>query len=185
MKQMFAGAILSLLLFACKNEKTEETKTMEVKSDTASTATSRGPAEFADPKYADIGRNGFQSLASGDVDSWINGFADNAVYQWNTGDSLTGKEAISKYWKNRRSQVIDSLTFSDGILLPLKVNQPQSIEQPGVWLLCWYKVHSKYKSGGSMTQWMHIDMHFDSNDKIDRVIQYMDRAMVAKAEKKS
>lgn len=184
MKQMFAGAILSLLLLGCKNEKTEETKTMEAKSDTTA-AVSRGPAEFADQKYAETGRMGIQALASGDVDSWMNSFADNAVYQWNAGDSISGKEAITKYWKNRRSQVLDSLTFSDAIYLPIKVNQPQSIEQPGVWLLCWYKVHATYKSGGSMTQWLHIDMHFDNNDKIDRVIQYIDRAPVAKAEKKS
>jgi hypothetical protein len=33
-------------------------------------------------------------------------FADNAVYYWNSGDSLVGKPAIDKYWRNRRANVL-------------------------------------------------------------------------------
>jgi hypothetical protein len=114
----------------------------------------------------------------------MSSFADNAVYQWNNGDSLAGKAAITAYWKKRRGEVIDSLTFSNQILLPIKVNKPQSIEQPGVWLLSWHQVTAKYKTGKSMSQWMHTDMHFDASDKIDRVIQYLDRAPINAATKK-
>jgi hypothetical protein len=105
-------------------------------------------------------------------------YADNAVYQWNSGDSLAGKPAISEYWTKRRTELIDSLTFSNEIWLPIKVNQPQSVEAPGIWLLGWYQVNAKYKTGKRMGQWMHIDFHFDATDKIDRVIQYVDRVPI-------
>jgi cyanophycinase-like exopeptidase len=42
----------------------------------------------------------------------------------------------------------------------------------------WYQVTAKYKTGKSMTQWVHTDQHFDANDKIDRLIQYIDRAPI-------
>ena len=76
------------------------------------------PAEFADSKYADIARKGDASLSSGDVDGWMSAFADNAVYLWNNGDSLTGKPAIAAYWKKRRGEVIDSISFKNEIFLP-------------------------------------------------------------------
>jgi hypothetical protein len=40
---------------------------------------------------------------------------------------------------------------------------------------------AKYKTGKSMTQWIHTDLHFDANDKIDRVIMYLDRVPIAAA----
>ena len=131
-----------------------------------------------------MGKSGLDNLSSGNVDAWMESFADNAVYQWNNGDSIAGKQAIIKYWKDRRSNVIDSLTFSNLIWLPVKVNQPQSNEAAGVWLLGWYRLDAKYKTGKKMTQWMHMAQHFDANDKVDRVIHYMDRAPINAATKK-
>ena len=29
-----------------------------------------------------------------------------------------------------------------------------------------------------MSQWIHTDYHFDANDKIDQVVQYIDRAPI-------
>jgi hypothetical protein len=52
---------------------------------------------------------------------------------------------------------------------------------PGVWLLSWYQVDAKYKNGNKMTQWIHTTMHFNDASKIDRVIQYLDRAPINKA----
>jgi hypothetical protein len=40
------------------------------------------------------------------MDAWMAEFADNAVYYWNSGDSLVGKPAIDKYWRNRRANVL-------------------------------------------------------------------------------
>jgi hypothetical protein len=39
------------------------------------------------------------------MDAWMAEFADNAVYYWNSGDSLVGA-AIDKYWRNRRANVL-------------------------------------------------------------------------------
>lgn len=180
MKQ-FILVIMSVLLFAaCNNPKPEENK--ETTADTS--LAKPQPAEFADAKYMQIGKSGLDNLAAGNVDAWMESFADNAVYQWNTGDSLAGKKAIMDYWKDRRANVIDSLSFSNVIWLPVKVNQPQSTEAPGIWLLGWYRVDAKYKTGKRMTQWMHMAQHFDANDKVDRIIHYMDKASVMAATKK-
>ncbi len=170
-----------LFFWGCSNEKQEAPPPA---APTEAPATPP-PAEFADAKYSEIGKRGIAALSSGDVAAWMNDFADNAVYVWNNGDSLAGKPAITDYWKKRRGEVIESITFSNSIWLPVKVNRPQSVEQPGIWLLCWYQADAKYKATGkSMTQWIHTDMHFDANDKIDRVIQYLDRAVIQQASTK-
>lgn len=172
MKKLFVLALCASI-FACKNEKPAEEKTETIPAETKT-----APAEFADAKYTETGKQNSAAFASGDIDTWMSSFADNAVYAWNTGDSLSGKTAITDYWKKRRSEVIDSISFSNDIWLPIKVNEPQSVEAPGIWLLHWYKTTAKYKTGKSMTQWMHTATHFDANDKIDRVIQYSDRALI-------
>ncbi len=181
MKQ-FILVIMTVLLFAaCNNPKPEE----KAETTTSDTSLSRPQsAEFADTRYTQIGKSGLDNLSAGNVDAWMENFADDAVYQWNTGDSLAGKKAIMDYWKDRRANVIDMLTFSNVIWLPVKVNQPQSTEAPGTWLLGWYRVDAKYKTGKSMTQWMHMAQHFNANDKIDRIIHYMDKALVMEATKK-
>ncbi len=174
MKKLLLMALSLPLFIACTNEKPAEKKS------TAAVVESKPqPAEFADPKYAEIGKNMIAALSVGDMAGYLNVYADNAVYQWNNGDSLAGKPAISDYWTKRRTEFLDSLTFSNEIWLPIKVNQPQSVEAPGVWLLGWYQVNAKYKTTGKrMAQWMHIDLHFDANDKIDRVVHYVDRVPI-------
>ncbi|HRI21488.1 MAG TPA: nuclear transport factor 2 family protein [Panacibacter sp.] len=175
MKQIFLCAIGCALLLACNNPKpAEETTTPAVAAEAKSQAT-----EFADSKYADIGKRDLAALSSGDIDKWMEDIADNARFFWNGGDSIIGKAAISAYWKKRRSEVIDSINYMNDIWLPVKVNQPQQqVQSPGVWLLGWYQVHAKYKTGKSMSQWIHTDYHFDASDKIDQVIQYIDRAPI-------
>src|SRR4029078_13187738 len=123
-------------------------------------------------------------FAAGDIEGYMSNFADNAVYHWNNGDSIVGKAAISDYWKKRRGDVIDSISFKNAIYLPVIVNKPQALEAKGTWLLSWYQTNAKYKTGKSMTQWMHADMHFDANDKIDQVFQYRDNALIQEAMKK-
>ena len=174
MRQIFLCALSCVLLLACNNEKPAEEKTTA-----AVTETKTQPVEFADIKYSDIGKRGIAALSSGDIDSWMNDFADNAVYRWNSGDSLSGKAAIAGYWKKRRSEVIDSMSYMNDVWLPVKVNEPQQkVQAPGVWLLGWYQVTAKYKTGKTMSQWIHTDYHFDANDKIDQMIQYIDRSVI-------
>jgi ketosteroid isomerase-like protein len=174
MKHVFLIGILSSLLIGCNTDKPAEQK----EEAAATTAAKTQPAEFADAKYSEVGKKSLSSLAKGDVDGWVADYADNAVFMWNGGDSLVGKPAITAYWKKRRAEVIDSLSFSDEIYLPVKVNQPQSVEAPGVWLLSWARVDAKYKSGKKMNQLIHHVMHFNDQDKIDRVIQYIDRSVI-------
>ncbi|QEC69124.1 hypothetical protein FRZ67_18055 [Panacibacter ginsenosidivorans] len=174
MKKIILVAMCSSLLFACNEQKPAEEKTA-----TPAVETTQQPAEFADAKYTDIGKKGLASLSGGDVDSWMADFSDNAKYFWNGGDSLIGKAAIAAYWKKRRTEVIDSISFMNDIWLPVKVNTPQQqVQSPGVWLLSWYQVSTKYKNGKHMRQWIHTDMHFDASDKIDQVVQYLDRAPI-------
>jgi len=183
MKKAIAIAFATTLFLACSSEKTENKSEATADSAVATPAKTQ-PVEFADSKYSEIGNKGLAGLSSGDIDGWMSSFADNAVYIWNSGDSLAGKAAITAYWKKRRGEVIDSLSYKNQIWLPIKVNQPQSVEQTGIWLLGWYEVTAKYKTGKTMSQWIHTDMHFDANDKIDRAIQYIDRAPINAATKK-
>lgn len=178
--QLFlAISLIALLFTACTAEKPadESADATTMADSTAAPA----PAEFADSKYADIVKNAMMSFQNEDLTTWMANFSDNAVYAWNNGDSLAGKAAILDYWTKRYTDVVDSLQFTNQIFLPVKVNQPQSVEQPGVWVLTWHQTWAKYKTGKSMTQWMHSDYHFDANDKIDRVIHYMDRALILAA----
>ncbi len=181
MKKILILAASCMILFACSNEKKDETKKGETK--TSSDGDKTPPqSEFADAKYTEWGKKMSAQLASGDVDGWLSNYADNAVYAWSSGDSLAGKPAIDKYWRDRRMNVIDSLTISNDIWLPLKVNTAQKgPDMPGIWLLSWYQVNAKYKNGKNLMFWVHTIHHFDANDKIDRSVQYIDMAPIKAA----
>ena len=178
MKRLVIISIFSMVLLACNDSKTTA-DTVAVKD---ASDTQPKQSEFADAKYVDIGKQMMQKFESGDIDSWVDMYADNAVYRWSSGDSLAGKKAISDYWKNRRSNVIDSIHFSNDIWLPLKVNEPQKgPDLKGNWLLSWYQVNAQYKGGKKLMFWVHTDYHFDANDKIDVAIQYIDMAPIKAA----
>ncbi len=181
MKKLIFSFWAIVIFIACTNEKTADNDAASASSGTETKASA--PAEFADIKYSELGKKAISDLSAGNIEGWMSYFADNAVYSFNNGDSLSGKAAITEYWKKRRTDIIDSLIFSNEIFLPIKVNAPQSIEAPGIWLLSWYQTYAKYKNGKSMTQWIHADMHFDGNDKIDQVIMYLDRASINAASK--
>lgn len=179
MRNIFACLLFAVVLLVGCNKPAPATTTDATADSTA--IVTPPPAEFADAKYAAIGKAMQDAMVKGDMDAWLSNFTDNAVYVWNRGDSLAGKPAIEKFWRDRRANVLDSISFSDNIWLPVKVNQPQSVEAPGVWLLSWYQVNAKYKNGKKMSQWIHNDMHFNSEDKIDRAIQYIDMDLVKAA----
>ena len=173
MKKIFLIALTAILFTGCKKEATEPA--------VATAETESAQAEFADAKYTAIGKSAMDAMAKGDMDAWMANYADNAKYYWNAGDSLVGKPAIDKYWRDRRMNAIDSVSFTNDIWFPIKINKPQQMELPGVWLMGWYQVTAKYKGGSSMTQWMHILYHFDENDKIDQVEHFVDRAPIQAA----
>ncbi len=166
MRKKFLSVFSAILLLACTAQ--------------AQTA----PAEFADAKYMDMGKQMMKNFETGNIDEYGQMFADNAVYLWSAGDSLAGKQAIIDYWKDRRKNVIETIQFSNDIWLPIKINQPQQgPDMPGIWLLSWHQVNATYKNGKSLQFWVHTDYHFNSNNKVDRVVQYMDRAPINAAAK--
>jgi hypothetical protein len=187
MKKLLTWAVCSIVLLSCNNQKPAEEATT-VSSEPAAApvvATSPTGATFSDAKYAAMVKSGMAKFVAEDVDGFLANYADNVVWQWNNGDSAVGKAAVTDYWKKRFADVIDSIAISSEIYLGITVANPQSIEQPGVWVLSWYMVNAKYKGTGKrMVQWIHTDLHFDANDKIDRVIQYLDRVPIAAAMKK-
>jgi ketosteroid isomerase-like protein len=176
-KQNFGWARL-LVAMACGTPETTETP--EAKPETTTEAPA--PMELTGDLHVAEGKAALAKLSSGDVDGWMEQFADNAMYRWNNGDSLAGKAAISEYWKARRGKDIKTITFSNDIWLSMKVNTPQNeFVAPGQWLMSWYKVDATYSNGKSMTQWIHTDIHFNDAGKIDILIQYVDRAPIMKA----
>jgi hypothetical protein len=182
MRKMLTWVAGCCFLLSC-NSKTADNTSAAATDSTATVKDAKPRAtEFADSKYMDMGKKNLDQLSSGDIDGWMNSFSDSARYQWSSGDSLVGKAAIAAYWKDRRTKVIDSITFVNDIWLPIKVNQPQKgPDAPGIWLISWYEVHVKYKNGKKLSFWIHADSHYDNNDKIDRYIQYLDRAPINKA----
>ena len=180
MKKLLYASLGALLLAACGNgggETKPETETA------APAASEPAPVEFADAKLMEMGKASLDNLSKGNVAGWVDQFADNAVYVWNNGDSLAGKEAINKYWTDRRNNVLDSISFANDVWLPVKVNVSQrpGVVATGTWLLGWYMTTAKYKGGGSMTQWIHATMHLNEAGKVDRMIQYLDRVPIMQA----
>jgi hypothetical protein len=163
------------MLAACKNEAEKTTQPTAIAGESTKTPP---PVAFADQKYIDMGKKAWEQFESGDIDGWASRFSDNAIFRWSAGDSLAGKAAIVKYWKDRRMNVIDAIDFSNEIWLPLTVNQPQGPESKGTWLLNWYRVKATYKNKQSLTFWVHTDMHFNNDNMIDECIQYIDRAPI-------
>ena len=47
----------------------------------ATTDAKPAPAEFADPKYMEMGKKMTAQMASGDVEGFASGYADNAKYR--------------------------------------------------------------------------------------------------------
>ncbi len=176
-KILFPIAVL-MLLVACQDQN-ETAEPLEGRGDTTTVSGQPMPAELADPKYMDMGRQLMQQFADENIDAYGEHFADNAVYLWSSGDSLAGKQAIVDYWKQRFSNVIDTIRMSNDIWLPVKVNQSQrGPDLPGIWLMGWHQVNVKYKNGKDLQFWVHTDYHMNESDKIDRAIQYLDRAPI-------
>jgi len=171
MKNLLSVLVSAALLWSCAEpKKEEEAPPPEPKA-----------VEFADAKYIDMGKAGMKSLAEGNVDAYIDGFSDNAVYQWNNGDTIATKPAILAYWKDRRGNLIDTITYTNEAWLAIQANDPPKHIAKGVWVFNWATFTVTYKTGKPMTQSIHNIMHYDANGKIDRAIQYLDRAPIAAA----
>jgi hypothetical protein len=178
MKNLILLVFGCALLWACSQPKPEP--------EAAPAESKPQPLEIGDSRYIEISKQGLQSLREGNIDGFTANLADNAQFDWNYLDSLEGKQAISDYWKERRGKVIDTLITTNEVWITLKANEPPAPGLPtGNYVFAWYKATAKYNATGkSMTQWIHQINHFDANDKIDYIAQYLDRVPIQQATKK-
>lgn len=181
MKKAIIPLFCTGILLSCQDQKTaDEPLVKDASATTITTAETKPQAvEFADPAFMEKGREYLRLLSEEKIDEWSEQFADDVVYQWSSGDSITGKQALISYWKTRFDKTIDKISFSSDIWLPVKVNQPQQgPDLPGVWLMNWEKVDVTYKNGKRLNFWVHNDFHYNEAGKIDRAVQYLDRAPI-------
>lgn len=184
LKNMFLF-LATAVLFSCKDEKAEE-KAAEPMVKSASAESTKPPAvEIGDQKLVQDGAAMVKHFADGNYDAWGESLADNAVFLYSSGDSIAGKAAVVTYWKDRRAKYIKSLTFSNDIWLPMKVNDwdGKGPDTRGTWLMHWVQMKAVYKNDKSVQMWAHQDMHYNDNNKVDRIIMYLDRAPIMDATK--
>jgi hypothetical protein len=111
MKKLLYTSLGALLLAACGIGGGETKSEAPAPAQTTEAA----PVEIADATLMEMGKAGLGNLSKGDIAAWMIDFADNAVYVWYNGDSLAGKKAISDYWTDRRTNVIDSIAFANDV----------------------------------------------------------------------
>jgi ketosteroid isomerase-like protein len=180
MKKIIFGVFISAFLFACNNEKKDDKSATDATATTAS-ADKKAGDELLDMSEGEAVKNALNAFSKGDIVAMTANYADDVRYQWSGGDSLVGKKAVQDYYKGRWN-LIDSLNFSDHIVLPVKVNMQQSPAAPtGKWVLHWAFAHVKYKNGKKLDFWVHNVNHYNDAGKIDFVGQYLDRHPIMEA----
>ena len=178
MKKIFLGVMISVFLIACNDEKKEDKPAV---ADTNTAADKKGGDEILNLSEGDGVKSLMMAFSKGDVDGMTAPYDDNLKFYWSNGDSLIGKQAVKDYYTGRW-KLIDSLNYSDQIVLPVKVNNPQSAMQaPGKWVLLWSNTHVKYKNGNKISFWVHTDYHYNDAGKIDIAIQYIDKHQIMEA----
>lgn len=175
MRNLIIALLGCALLWACNQPKSEEHASV-----------TKQPMEIGDSKYIDISKQMLRDICEGNVDAFTAQLSDNTQFNWNYLDSLLGKDAIVEYWKDRRTKVIDTLTYTGDIWIVVKANEPPAKGLPtGTWVFGWYKATAKYiPTGKSMTQWIHQVQHFDEKDKVDYTAQFLDRIPIHAALRK-
>lgn len=176
MKYLFAMFFIASLMVSCDTA-TQEADDMPVEPEV------QAPISLIDgTDYIEMAKAGLTAMTNQDLEGFIGNFTDDAVYQFNTGDSLAGIDAIREYWAGRM-EVIDAITFSGEIWLPVSIMEGADTNAgPGNWLLAWYSIEASYVDAGSMTQSIHTAYHWTPDGKIDRVVQYLDRLSIMEAQ---
>ena len=181
MKKFFFGVFISLFFISC-NEKAEEKTASD--TSTASTETKKPATELLDLSEADGVKAGSAAFTKGDIDGMTAAFDDNIRYFFSGGDSLVGKQKVKDYYTGRW-KLIDSVMYSETVLLPIRINESQSPQYAtlGKWVLSWNFAHVKYKNGKWLHFWIHTDYHYNDGGKVDAVVQYIDRHPIIEATK--
>lgn len=174
MKKTFIMAACCCMLLAC-NEKKEDNKLDEGNKTDMPADTKKPSMEMLEMSVGDMVKNSFAAFSKADIEGMTANFADSIRYTWSNGDSLIGKKAVQDYWK-KRWEIIDSLQFSEHIVVPMQANEAQSQYAPtGKWILFWTMVNTKYKNSKKLTFWLHSVNHLNDAGKIDFVGNYYDR----------
>lgn len=181
MKKIFLFAICSSVLFSCDNDKKEDANGVATTGTTATSAEKKSGDELLDMSTCDPVKSSYMAFSKGDIDGMTANYDDNIRYNWSGGDSIIGgKKGVQDYWKKRWS-LIDSLSFSEHIMVPINMKVQQSEFAPlGKWVLFWTMANVKYKNGNKLTFWMHSVNHLNDAGKIDFVGNYYDRAPINK-----
>ena len=149
MKNSAILLVISVPLWACNTaSKVEET-----------TLPKPQPIEIADAKYIGIGKQGLEDLSKGNIDHFINSMADNVVYKWNNGDSISGKANVAAFWKDRRANIIDTMIFKKDIWLTVKVNETVKNIPYGIYLMGWFDTSIAYTNGNNIKLSIHTACH--------------------------
>jgi len=181
MKKFLFGAFISVFFISC-NDKAEEKTTSETAAPT--TETKKPATEILDLSEADGVKAGSAAFIKGDIDGMTANFDDNVKYYFSGGDSLIGKQKVKDYYTGRW-KLIDSVMYSETVLLPIKINESQSPQYAtlGKWVLSWNLAHVKYKNGKWLHFWIHTDYHYNDAGKVNTVVQYIDRHPIMEATK--
>jgi hypothetical protein len=179
MKKVLLGVLISAFIMSCNDEKKEAA--------TPETGMAAPPEKAGDEllpmSEADAAKASMSAFTKKDVDGLTANYDDNIRSYQSGGDSLIGKQAVKDYWTGRM-KIIDSLEYSDIIVLPIKVVNSQSqYHTPGKWALTWAFVHVKYINGKKLNFWSHTDSHYNDAGKVDIIISYIDRAPLNEATK--
>jgi len=180
MKRIISFVFLSVFLFACNNEKKDETAaaTQEVKSDKAP-----APVELImDSNFVNSVKATMTAFQNKDIEGYTANMDDNIKFRWSGGDSLVGKQAVKDFYTGRFN-IIDNIKFSNPIFLPVMANVSPNGGQTaaGKWMLNWYMVNVKYKNGKAIAFWVHNTMHYNAAGKIDESSQFIDRQPITEA----
>ena len=141
-------------------------------------------SELLDVSVGASVKSSFAAFSKGDIDGMSANYDENIRYTWSSGDSLVGKKAVQDYYKGRW-KLIDSVTVSNEIVLPVQVNESQAPKYapPGKWVLYWAMVNVKYKNAKKIQFWMHNVNHYNDAGKVDYIGQYIDRNQIMEATK--
>lgn len=183
MKKYFILIAGCIIMFACNNEKDDDKNGDDDDNKTSMSSDKKNADELLDMSEGESAKNSLIAFSKGDIDGMTSLYDDNIRFLWSNGDSLVGKKAVQDYYKSRWN-LIDSLTFSEHIVLPVKVNVQQSQFAPtGKWVLHWAMTHVKYKNGKKIDFWVHQVNHYNDAGKVDFVGQYLDRHPIMEATK--
>lgn len=183
MKKVLKFAVICLVFMSCNNEKKEAATEPAAEPAVAETPQKPAPAAILDMSLTEPVKQSLIAFTTGDIDGMTANYADNVRYGWSNGDSLIGKQAVKDYYTKRRA-LIDSISYSDYIFLPVQVNEAQSAYAPtGTWILYWTFAHVKYKNGKKLNFWLHQVNHYNDAGKIDIASQYIDRGQIMAASK--